>query len=565
MMSIKRGGIRMRIERNKLLLISLSNIQNFISNARKTKDLYKGSTIVKDMILELQTMFLELHEQFKIETEDRKYEYYFQILEEKEEKRETVPNFLLYKIKWIWKTKQEWKEDFEENQAIEKILYKKLDEKIEEKRSKIFFPYDIITYIVIENLEDSYKESYINIHRRLQAHKNSGILVKHLFSETQNSSNDLVKGQHICSLCGIRYGEEQEEIPDETKKESEDKSDKEYLCNECKKKRDYTKEKDKNSNAEEEKNFPSVDIFSRLGSIRETHYAIIRADIDNMGKKMSQADKEIGNNNCDLAGAQQKLKKFLLEFSKEIVDIVSKIDEENRLLIYAGGDDMLFFCPINKIIPTLEKMEVALKEQWKKEVSEKSRITMSKCVTIVHKNVPLKRVMQLSKMYLEETKNYCFKENKKTKNKIGFLLITSGYEQTFSIIDTEDFYLIKVILKSLQEKKFSRTFFYQLEKAILPFGEEFDVDERILEEIIRNEIKRILYRKSGCQEADRKQLAYEFGILFSAFQKPNEEGGVHQKLNYFFNLLHIIDKWNVEMKKEEEIYEEAAIENNSNG
>lgn len=563
MMGIKRGGIRMVIERNKLLLISLSNIQTFISNARKTKDLYKGSTIVKDMILELQTMLLELQEQFKIETEDRKYEYSFQILEEKEEKRETVPNFLLYKIKWIWE-KQEWDEEFEENQTIEQILYQKLDEKIKEKRSKIFFPYDIITYIVIENLEDSYKEAYINIHRRLQAHKNNGILVKRLFSETQNSSNDLVKEQHICSLCGIRYGEEQEEISDKKKKESKNKKDKEYLCSECKKKREYTKEKDNSSESEKEKNFPSVDIFASLGSIRKNHYAIIRADIDNMGKKMSQADKEVGNNNCDLWESQQKLKNFLLEFSKDIVDIISKIDEDHRLLIYAGGDDMLFFCPINKIIPTLEKMEVVLKEKWKKYVSENSKITMSKCVTIVHKNVPLKRVMQLLKMYLEETKNYCFKENKKTKNKIGFLLITSGYEQTFSVINTEDFYLVEVILKSLQEKKFSRTFFYQLEKAILPFGEEFSHSEIMLEEIIRNEIKRILYRKSGCQEADRKQLAYEFGILFSAFQKPNEEGGVYQKLNYFFNLLHIIDKWNVEMKKEEEIYEEAAVENNSN-
>lgn len=547
MMNIKVGGIRMVIEGNKLLLVSLSNIQNFISNARKTKDLYKGSTIVKDMILELQTMLLDLQKELEIEVDGNQYKCSFQILDGIEEEQGTVPNFLLYKIKWFWKTKQEWEEEFEENQMIEEILYKKLGEKIKEKRNKIFFPYDVIPYIVIENLEDNYKEAYINIHRRLQAHKNNGILVKHLFSETQNSSNDLVKEQHICSLCGIRYGTEQEEEVNKTEDESKNKSNKEYLCSECKKRRDYKKEKDQDCESEEEKNFPSVDVFAKLGSVRKTHYAIIRADIDNMGKKMSQADTEVENNNCDLWEAQQKLKKFLFEFSKEIVHIVSDIDKEHRLLIYAGGDDMLFFCPLNKIIPTLEKMELALNEKWKKYTYEDSKITMSKCVTIVHKNVPLKRVMQLSKMYLEETKNYCFKENKKTKNKIGFLLITSGYEQIFSVIEKKNFTIVKEILDALQHKKFSRTFFYQLEKSILPFGEEFSNSEIILEEIIRNEIKRILYRKCNCQEEDKYQLEKKFRALYSSF-KVTDKRGVRQNLNYFFNLLHILDKWYTEIK-----------------
>lgn len=550
------------IKKKKLLLVSLSNIQNFISNARKTKDLYKGSTIVKDMILELQTMLLDLQKEFGIEMDGKQYKCSFQILDGVEEEQGTVPNFLLYKIKWIWEIKQEWQGEFEENQVIEKIIYQKLDEKIKEKRMEIFFPYDIITYIVMENLEDSYKEAYINIHRRLQAHKNNGILVQHLFSEVQDSRNNSEKKQDVCSLCGIRYGEEQEEMTNDELDNEKDK-EKEYLCSECSKKREYISGKNKDCAPKKRTKFESVDKFAELGSIRKTHYAIIRADIDNMGKKMSQADKEIGNDNCDLWQAQQKLKKFLLEFSKEIVDIVSEIDKEHRLLIYAGGDDMLFFCPINKIIPTLEKMEVALKEQWKKYVSENSKITMSKCVTIVHKNVPLKRVMQLSKMYLEETKNYCFKENKKVKNKIGFLLITSGYEQTFSIIEKKNFTVVKRIFDALQDKKFSRTFFYQLEKAILLFGEEFSHSEIMLEEIIRNEIKRILYRKCNCQENDKQQLEHNFQALYSEF-KVTDKGGIRQNLNYFFNLLHILDKWYAEMKIEEEDYGETIIKDNTN-
>ena len=43
-----------KLKDNKLLLISLGNIQNYISNARKTIDLYNGSAIVKRLVLKIQ-------------------------------------------------------------------------------------------------------------------------------------------------------------------------------------------------------------------------------------------------------------------------------------------------------------------------------------------------------------------------------------------------------------------------------------------------------------------------------------------------------------------------------
>ena len=43
---------------NKLLLISLSNVQNFIANARKAKDLYNGSMMVQQTIIWIQNTLM---------------------------------------------------------------------------------------------------------------------------------------------------------------------------------------------------------------------------------------------------------------------------------------------------------------------------------------------------------------------------------------------------------------------------------------------------------------------------------------------------------------------------
>ena len=495
--SIMGDAANQKLKDNKLLLISLGNIQNYISNARKTIDLYNGSAIVKRLVLKIQDILYKQND-----------DGCFYIEEAQRIDSNSVPNFLLYKITWNDNEK-------DNNKLIEDKIYQILRRELEEGDKKEI-PLDIDVFIVVEDLNSSYDEAYKQVQEKFQAYKNNRFQVKKL----KEMQCDTVKPDHICSLCGIRYGTE------EKKEDKRTDDTKEYLCNECRNKRGYSYGQ----------NFKSVEDIAKIGNPSGTYYAIIRADFDDMGKWMS-GQKMPDNYGNNLYEWQNQLKQLLKEFFDKIVNIIQKCDNGNSLLIYAGGDDLLCFCPLSIIISALKKIEEVLDDVWKKtwgiETVFNKKLTMTKCVTIAHIKTPLKRVVQLSSSYLEKTKQH----DKNEKGYVGFAYINSGFEQSFSVIKVEKLEFIKQILDGIGID-FSRSIIYELERQLLPLGLKISSTEETLSQILRNDIQRVVSRK--CKNREEHYINAFLMLYFQFIYNKI-------KLEQYFNMLHILDKWAVEL------------------
>lgn len=547
--------------REKLLLISFGNVQNFISNARKTIDLYNGSMIVQKLVLTTQEILYEINvnelSSVKIDSDKNNIiDCMFFINNEDKVEEKYVPNFLLYRCRYAGNRTNAQLEN-----CIFEMVKKELNKRVQERN--FFVPEDIIPYVVMVDYdENDYQNAYAKIHQKLNGYKNSE-KNGNTFCNKKNTKNS----NHVCSICGIRYGDkyidkcvEKKFLYDdksEIKKAEEKKA--EYLCEECKAKREWGKNQSegKKENGEKEPSkqlnkithFDSVDSIAKLVKNDGTYYGIIRADMDDMGKKMGMVDssyKEMG-----LREWQNNLKIFLKDFMEKMTQYLSSMEEGKELLIYAGGDDILFFCPIDKIIDTLNKINQFIKEsgesigEQKIDISDK--ITMSKCVTITHKHVPLKRVIQLSKEHLEQTKSFQFKKGDHRKNKVGFSMIFGGYDFDFTVIKQENMECFSHIFEGIN-KEYSRSFFYQLQNQIIKFGTKIPVgDDEYILEIIKNDMRRILSRKIKNNTVNVEKYVDELYELYLMF---TEDGAYKRLINspYFFNMLHIMDKWATELK-----------------
>lgn len=228
---------------NKLLLISFGNVQNFISNARKTIDLYNGSMIVQKLVLATQEILCKIDKNVlsnaKIDRDTNHFtncDFFIDKGDKLEEKY--VPNFLLYRCYYDGDRNNVQLED-----CIFEILKKELNKKVQE--TKFFVPEDIIPYVVITNYDESddnndYKNAYARIHQKLNGYKNSE-KNGNTFCNKKNDANNKTRN-HVCSMCGIRYGDEYIDGVFLWNKKSEEKKT-EYLCEECKGKRESGKER----------------------------------------------------------------------------------------------------------------------------------------------------------------------------------------------------------------------------------------------------------------------------------------------------------------------------------
>lgn len=554
---------------NKLLLISFGNVQNFISNARKTIDLYNGSMIVQELVLATQEILykINVNEMSSVKIDSDKNDiidriFFIDTGDKVEEKY--VPNFLLYRCYYDGNRTNAQLEN-----CIFEIVKQELNKNVQER--KIFIPEDIIPYVVITDYDENnnknengnnndYQNAYARIHQKLNGYKNSEKNGNTFCNKQSGGNNEIDK--HVCGMCGIRYGDEYIDKYVEKKSLYREKSEKkkvEYLCEECKEKREWNKKQSEGKSENREKepskrwnkttHFDSVDSIAKLVKNDGTYYGIIRADMDDMGKKMGTVDssyKEMG-----LREWQKNLKIFLKEFMEKMTQYLSSMEEGKELLIYAGGDDILFFCPIDKIIPTLKKIDELI-EKCGKSIGEQKidisdKITMSKCVTITHKHVPLKRVIQLSKEHLEQTKSFQFKKGDHRKNKVGFLMIFGGYDFDFTVIKQENMRGFSHILQGIN-KEYSRSFFYQLQNQIIKFGTEIPEEngDHILA-IIKNDMRRILSRKIKNNTVNVEQYVEKLDRLYRMFTEDDAYGRLINSL-YFFNMLHIMDKWATELK-----------------
>lgn len=172
--------------------------------------------------------------------------------------------------------------------------------------------------------------------------------------------------------------------------------------------------------AKEKDDVNSYQILSDSKVLKKHHkyYAIVRADGDNVGNVIKKLKSQ---------SEYQEFSKKLFEFSTCAVEMIRHYE---GLVVYAGGDDLLFFAPItngNRNIFTL--IDELSKEFNKKFEEEQEKPTLSFGISIQYYKDPMSKALSDSgTMLFGKAKNY------KNKNAIGLKLLKhSGQPIEFAV------------------------------------------------------------------------------------------------------------------------------------
>lgn len=190
--------------------------------------------------------------------------------------------------------------------------------------------------------------------------------------------------------------EEEQEAPQRIK-------DGEYLCEICSGKRlarDYFQ-----SYYHLSKGFSQFLSVKEIGKKDQLYYGILMMDGDNMGEWLS------GDKPEDYSNVSEKLAAFAMKRVPQIV--------ENRFhgrIIYAGGDDVLAFLPVNEVLQAAQALRLAFSD---KENGLGPLATASAGLVIVHKKAPLQRALNEARKLEGKAKTYGAKDGKVTKNALA--------------------------------------------------------------------------------------------------------------------------------------------------
>ncbi len=458
---------------NYLFTITIASVQEYISQARKLKDLYAGSKIVSDLI----------RESIDIATNKDNIELILPY------NKKVVSNKIVLEIENI--SKEEVEKFGEE---MEKNIHNYFRTIISDENIEDFFN---IFWIAVPK-EDDYKKAYDKLEKNLGLTKNTRISKQNKKrDEKENNKNVKLKK---CSLCGQRTYE---------KVNNEDK-----LCSICFSKRKYVssnipslakiclldwlkdidysnlKEEYKNDSFDEECFFEEENIIENFiqkhnleRKKQKKYYALINLDIDNLGKKLSTLNKE----------EQKNLSEKLSKFAKEIKKIANKEGQT----IYAGGDDFLAVINLTNFFETMHKIYEAFNIE---------NLTFSTSIIISHYKTPLHKVLNYSKILLKESKDFY-----EDKNSIGFMFINGSAITAKSIFKYEDFKL----LKELGEKNLALNLYFKL-KTTFSYLEKMTYDDFLIhQKIIKIEIERLLKREENFDKEKEGLLKKLYFVLDS--------------------------------------------------
>lgn len=471
--------------KKKLVMVSFSGIQEYISQAKSTGDLWAGSRIVEDLVNATRKKVLNCIEKENIgkvssetvaQNDQPGTADFFQIGLETEKSPEQLEKDILRFI---------------------------------EKNSGAF-PEEIECFVAA--VEEDQAEAYQKVYDRIQASKNHRFEFREALRRTlsENAENmDFL----ICEVCGKRPQDKKQTEPRDEKR-----------CKQC---------GDKHQRYKQEGKFPSTLDIARMGAEKSRkYYALIQMDLDDMGIHMSE-EKTDKKKEGDLS---ERVQKFL----EGIREAVNKISENNSsLMIYSGGDDALFFCPLHRVWSVMEEVE-KIREQF----LGKYGITCSKSIVVAHEKEPLRYVVKTSRRQIHSVKEYYGREGHKGGISLTFLYRGSGHRQVY--LRQETWEGMEKLMEAFRDKKLSDSLVPALEEELPRFGQLIRLDELSeLYPVISAEISRITARKCsdrlGKQEKEEIQKAMVG--LFKTSSVKMVKHTYHMDFETYLNLLHIADKW----------------------
>lgn len=581
-----------------LILVSIGSVQRFIEQSQKVKQLYASSQMIIDMITTAENC---IETKYNRDENNNKINEAGVVILPNQDNKSSKPNFFIAEVE------VESENEFKglHSNIKEKIKSELLKNSNGIKNSEELLKSqleDIINLQVVvvkydKNVPENYAKTYFKLYEQFNA-------LKHI-----NTFEYEPERGEKCSVCHIRNAYE---ISDEKKK---NEGNKEKLCPVCELKtkyiikdnsttkitkgdiymskstaelaslhllnkneilyEDYKKifyeykedllfkdtfdilmkeklsEKDCkklfNSNKTELEN--DYEPLHKNNSIK--YYALIKADIDNLGKWMSgkYVKKDVKNQGFDLKEYQQIVSGNLSEFVRKVA---GKLDNEYVQPVYIGGDDILFFRnpkglfteenEINNIDQldqlmeeTFERIKEQLQEKFKENIIEDNKeMTLSKSIVVAHYKTPLQNVLNISRTTLDEAKARYKDDISSSKQGVAITYITGSRTVKTSYIHKNDYRDVKKLQNEFK-KELSKGIIFQIEKALKPLkiNNCKSYDQYIMNKNISDTlIKKVLNNKKYEDENSNQIILNIFSQQCSGeIESIDEEN--------FYNVLHV--------------------------
>ena len=483
-----------------LLILSISPVQSFISQARKTQDMFAGSAILSNIIefalekLKDEEIIFPHRKKDETKTKDNDGEG-----------NASNPNRIVVIVEDFTEEKinninQEIMKKFKDD-IVEKIPKTKSNDIIE-KQIENFLNINYVAVPYNDEADKEYKEAYKLAEQYLGAVKNTGefkqlnergkkcslcgernvVFVKNGMKkkfELKTNWNNLNKDEKqqcksynnglfsikenklkvsegLCAVCaGKRFYNESYSFPSTAKI---------ALSNRLKQK-DFEKLKDKNQDPqvifdvlqgkkEEDikKDYPNfnreeIEKVISDNKLKESkpssYYALLQFDGDSMGKWLSGIHLKDKNG---LKTFHEALSDCLSSFAIEAKTIV----DQSGKTVYAGGDDFLGFVNLQYLDTVLQELQKEFDKKVNDELNDKikdnKKLTFSTSVVIAHYKTPLDKVLKYSRNELKQVKK---KYHKIGKNGTAITYITKSNTITTAYYQQkieESFQKLKILL-----------------------------------------------------------------------------------------------------------------------
>jgi CRISPR-associated protein Cmr2 len=241
------------------------------------------------------------------------------------------------------------------------------------------------------------------------------------------------------------------------------------------------------------------------------YFAVLAFDGDRMGEKIS--------GQSDFAGGIQSVSHALSGFAFDRVPGIVK--EHDGFLVYAGGDDVLALLPSTRAIDCARAIETAFEE-----AGHAQGFTGSCGIAVGHKEAPLQMLVQKARDMEHAAKE------KHGRNALALALVKRSGE----IVEwgcnwdssARELDLMATVTKFTAEEKLSARFPYALAALVHPYALKGKNDAML--PVLKAEVRHVLSRQgANLSEAEREDLAKDIDLYLDVL-------GSKARLEDFVNL-----------------------------
>jgi len=271
------------------------------------------------------------------------------------------------------------------------------------------------------------------------------------------------------------------------------------------------------------------------GLTMSKYYAVLTFDGDNMGKWLA------GENLKDITQLQEFQDLFarcLGEFAKEARELLNNGKGQT---VYAGGDDFLGFVNINHLLPTMRDLRKLFRDKVDTPLQhlKSSEISFSAGISVVHYKEPLTIALQ------EAQKAQALAKNIDGKNAFALSVIKGSGESHYAVFPFGDNEInvttVKLLADALLHEDFSNSFIKNLRSEFERLS-DFKDDPKTFISVFECELRRFLNRAAN--KRIRREDGLEKSKVLAEFLSKLIE---IRKTENFFQMMHIVDLLQREM------------------